>query len=147
MPINLARQLLGLTRLDQCQTEAVTSIPHQVEFLDGRWDGRTVREWLPEVISDVVEAARPLQVIVFGSLARGDEGPESDADLLVVLDHLDRSNRPEVMATIRRAIRAPIPVDVLVTDPDEIAERGTINGSSLYWPLREGRVIYDRAAA
>ena len=101
MPINLARQLLGLTRLDQWQTEAVTSIPHQVEFLDGRWDGRTVREWLPEVISDVVEAARPLQVIVFGSLARGDEGPESDADLLVALDHLDRSNRPEVMATIR----------------------------------------------
>ena len=94
-------QLLGLTRVDQWQTEAVTSIPHQVEFLDGRWDGRTVREWLPEVISDVVEAARPLQIIVFGSLARGEEGPESGADLLVVLDHLDRSNRPEVMATIR----------------------------------------------
>ena len=78
-----------------------------MEFLDGQWDGRTVREWLPEVLSDVVEAARPLQV----------------------------------MATIRRAIRAPVPVNVLVTDPDQIAERGSINGSSLYWPLREGRVM------
>ena len=106
-----------------------------------------MREWLPEVISDVVDAARPLRVIVFGSLARGDEGPESDADLLLVVDRLDRTNRPEFMAAIRRAIRAPIPVDVLVTDPDEIAERGDVNGSSLYWPLREGQVVYDPAAA
>ena len=125
----------------------MTSSAHQVNFCDGRWDGRIVREWLPEVISDVVDAARPLRVIVFGSLARGDEGPESDADLLLVVDRLDRTNRPEFMAAIRRAIRAPIPVDVLVTDPDEIAERGDVNGSSLYWPLREGQVVYDPAAA
>jgi uncharacterized protein len=128
------------------QNVCVTTSVRQVEFRDGRWDGRTVREWLPQVVDDVVRFARPVRIIVFGSLARGDEGPESDADLLVVLDRLDRSQRPEVMAAVRRAITAPVPVDVLVTDPEEIAQRGDVNGSSLYWPLREGRVLYERPA-
>jgi len=80
-------------------------------------------------------------------LARGDEGPESDADLLIVLDHLDRAQRPETMAAVRRSVTAPIPLDILVTDAEEVAERGDLNGSSLYWPLREGKVLYERAAA
>ncbi len=106
-----------------------------------------MREWLPVVVNDIVESVQPVRVIVFGSLARGTEGPDSDADILVVLDHLDHAKRLEVMAAIRRAIAAPIPVDVLVTDRDEVAQRGHINGSSLYWPLREGQILYDRAAA
>lgn len=119
----------------------------QVEFRDGRWDGRTVREWLPRVVEDIVRFTDPLRVIVFGSLARGDEGPESDTDLLVVLDHVDRSKRPEIMARVRRAVTAPVPVDIIVTDPDEIAKRRDVNGSPLYWPLREGVVVYERPAA
>jgi predicted nucleotidyltransferase len=118
-----------------------------VEFRDGRWDGLTVREWLPRVVDDVVSAATPLRVIVFGSLARGEEGPESDIDLLVVVDEVDRSERRSLAAALRRSISAPIPVDVLVTDPSEIAERGGVNGSNLYWPLREGKIVYERAAA
>lgn len=50
-------------------------------------------------------------------------------------------------AAVRRSITVSVPVDVLVTDSDEIAERGDINVSGLYWPLCEGQVIYDRSAA
>jgi predicted nucleotidyltransferase len=119
----------------------------QVEYRDGRWNGRTLREWLPFVVGEIVHSVGPQRVILFGSLARGDEGPESDADLLVVLDRLDRTHRPETMAAVRRSVTAPIPLDILVTDAEEIAERGDLNGSSLYWPLREGKTLYERAAA
>jgi hypothetical protein len=46
--------------------------------------------------------------------------------------------------TLARAITAPVPVDLLVTDPAEIAERGDLPGI-LRVALREGRVVYERA--
>ncbi len=118
----------------------------QVNFADGLWNGRSVREWVPDVVGDVVRAVDPMRLIVFGSVARGEEHAESDLDLLVVLGSLDRSRRREMMRTIRRAIAAPIPVDVLVTDVDEFEAGRDLNGSPYYWPAREGEVVYERSA-
>ncbi len=124
--------------------------PHQVvyEVVDGkaRYDGRTLSEWLPKVIEDIVRACDPLQVILFGSLARGEEGPDSDIDLLVVLPHVDPAEKRALMGSLRFSIDAPVPIDVFVTDPEEIARRRDVPGSFHYWPLREGRVVYERAA-
>lgn len=40
----------------------------------------------PELLDPVVAYFQPRRVIVFGSVAHGDAGPDSDIDLLVVLD-------------------------------------------------------------
>lgn len=119
-----------------------------VEVVDGkaRYDGRTLSEWVPTVIDDLVTACDPLRVILFGSVARGEDGPDSDIDVLVVLPEVDRARRHELVARLRRAITAPVPVDVFVTDPSEIERRRNVIGSLLYWPLREGRVVHGRAA-
>ena len=119
-----------------------------VEVVDGRvrYDGQTLAEWVPTVITDLVAACDPLQVILFGSVARGEDGPDSDLDILVVLPEIDRARRHELMARLRRAVTAPVPVDVFVTDPSEIERRRDVIGSLLYWPLREGRVVHGRAA-
>ncbi|HSH59558.1 MAG TPA: nucleotidyltransferase domain-containing protein [Acidimicrobiales bacterium] len=42
----------------------------------------------------------PLQVILFGSVARGDDGPDSDLDLLVVLPKVEQSERHELMGRL-----------------------------------------------
>ena len=42
------------------------------------------REVLQEIIRRVVETAQPEKIIMFGSAARGEMGPNSDVDLLVV---------------------------------------------------------------
>ncbi len=55
----------------------------QAIYRDGRSDGRTLDEWLPDVVATIVDRFNPLKVIVFGSLGRGEEG--NDIDLLVVL--------------------------------------------------------------
>lgn len=122
--------------------------PVTVEVIDGRvrYNGRTLAEWVPHVVGDIVAACDPLQVIVFGSVALGEDGPDSDIDVLVVLPHIDMSNRHELMGEIRFAIDAPVPIDVFVTDPAEITRRRDVIGSLLYWPMREGKIVYEQAA-
>lgn len=113
----------------------------------GRYDGRTLRELWPVVVDEIVAAVQPLEVILFGSVARGEDGPDSDIDVLVVLDHVAPEDKRPLMAHIRGAIHTFAPVDVLVTDPSEITRRRDDVGSMLYWPLREGRSVYARSHA
>ncbi len=120
-------------------------MPIPAVYAEGRWNGRTLAEWLPDAVNDIVERFRPVEVILFGSVARGEEGPDSDLDLLVVLDHLDKAQRMRLMGEIRFAIDAPVPIDVFVTDVAEFEARKDVNGSMYYWPAREGRVVYERA--
>ena len=98
------------------------------------------------MVQEIVDAFDPVEVIVFGSIARGEEGPDSDLDLLVVFDRADVTERRELMRRERGAIRTFVPVDVVVTDIAEVnAERDAV-GSAIYWPLREGSSAYRRSA-
>ncbi|MGH3979235.1 MAG: hypothetical protein ACRDRZ_09580 [Pseudonocardiaceae bacterium] len=36
------------------------------------WEGRTLRHWLPVAVEDVVRAAAPRRIVLFGSVARGE---------------------------------------------------------------------------
>jgi predicted nucleotidyltransferase len=111
-----------------------------------RWDGRTLREWVPEVVEDIVSTVDPVKIILFGSVLRGEAGADSDLDLLVVLDELDPGDRARLMGEIRFAIGAPMAIDVFVTDVEECERRRDVVGSLHYWPLREGEMVYERAA-
>ena len=116
-------------------------------FIDGLWNGRSVGEWIPEIVDDVVEGFEPARVIVFGSVARGEAGADSDVDLLVLFDGLGAEDRRRLMGRIRTAIAAPVPIDVLVAEVSEFEAGKDVNGSPYYWPARDGRVVYDGAAA
>ena len=111
-----------------------------------RWDGRTLREWVPEVVEDIVSTVDPVRIILFGSVLQGEAGADSDLDLLVVLDELDPGDRARLMGEIRFAIGAPMAIDVFVTDVEECERRRDVVGSLHYWPLREGEMVYERAA-
>ena len=121
-------------------------VQHTVDEL-GRYDGKHLRDLLPLVVSEIVAFIDPVEVIVFGSIGRGDESVDSDIDLLVVLDYLDREHKRSLMLDIRRSIKTFAPVDVFVADRVEIAEGRDKVGSMLYWPLREGRRVYVRKGA
>ena len=119
--------------------------PHQVVYENGRWDGKTPAEWVPEVVDAIVQEFDPLQVVLFGSIARGDAGPDSDIDLLVVLREV--THRIEAAIAIRDSIaHLPPPIDVVPTDPEEIARRRAQPGSVIHTALSEGEVVYERAA-
>ena len=44
---------------------------------------------LDDIIQRLVEVAQPEKIILFGSAARGEMGPNSDVDLLVIKDTED----------------------------------------------------------
>ncbi|MGH8908613.1 MAG: nucleotidyltransferase domain-containing protein [Egibacteraceae bacterium] len=81
------------------------------EVVDGkaRYNGRGLTEWVSVAVADLVVAADPLRIVLFGSVARGDDGPDSDLDLLVVLPTLDQAQRHLLMANLHSAVSAPVP--------------------------------------
>ena len=101
-------------------------------------------ELIAAMTDRIVNGFDPLRVILFGSHARGEAGPGSDVDLLVAL--ADVSDKRKATVEIREAL-ADLPVfkDIIVTTPDEIANRGTLVGTVLRPALREGKIIYERA--
>ena len=101
-------------------------------------------EIIQEMVDRIVREFDPVQVILFGSQARGDAGPDSDVDLLVVMDD-DLDDPMEASIAVRSALSGlGVAKDVVVTTPSTIAARGHIVNSVLYSALREGRVVYAR---
>lgn len=119
----------------------------QATYVGGLWNGKPVGEWIPEVVDDVVDGFAPARVIVFGSVARGEAGVDSDVDLLVLFDSLGTADRRRLMGRIRTAIAAPVPIDVVVAEVSEFEAGKDVNGSPYYWPAKDGRVVYERSAA
>lgn len=118
-------------------------VQHVVDEL-GRYDGLTLQQLWPLVVDEVVRAVDPLEVILFGSVARGDDGPDSDIDLLVVFDHIEPAQKRPMMAHIRSLIRTFAPIDVVVATPADIADQRDEVGSIMYWSSREGKHVYRR---
>jgi predicted nucleotidyltransferase len=88
-------------------------------------------------------ACDPRRIVLFGSRARGQAGPHSDVDLLVVLDRIEHRRRLAV--NLRRLLAdLPLPKDVVLATPEEIATRGDLVGSVLRPALREGVVLHER---
>ena len=95
----------------------------------------------------IVDRFGPEQIILFGSHARGDVGPHSDLDLMVVLRADEVS--PQSGVRIRRAIaeRYILPVDVIVRSPEVLAVYRNDPTSLVHKVLEEGKVLYERRAA
>src|SRR2546426_9192522 len=80
---------------------------------------RLDEEALQEIIRRVVEVAKPEKIILFGSAARGEMGPHSDVDLLVVKKgKCDRSRL--VGGIYMRLHGVGQAVDVIVVTPKEV---------------------------
>jgi predicted nucleotidyltransferase len=96
---------------------------------------------LDEVIRRIVEVAQPDRVILFGSAARGETGPDSDLDLLVIKSGVvDRGRLSEEIHL--RFFGLPVAVDVLVVTPEDVEWYRDKVGSVIGPALREGREVY-----
>lgn len=96
---------------------------------------------LRDIVRRVVQAARPEKIILFGSAAREEMGPDSDVDLLVIKG--GRYDRWRLTTAIYRHLRGKgAPVDVVVVTPEEVEKYGDSPYLVIQPALREGKVVY-----
>lgn len=92
----------------------------------------------------VAERPEVLEVRLFGSLARGDAGPGSDADILIVLSETERPFLERIPDYARALAGAGIGCDVLPYTRTELARLRHAEGSFADTACRESRVLAAR---
>jgi predicted nucleotidyltransferase len=104
-----------------------------------------VEKIIREMVRRVVEGFHPEMIVLFGSHARGDAGPDSDVDLLVVMP-VNGSKR-DLTIRIRKALAGiGMAKDVVVATPEELARYRDLVGTIIYPAIHEGKVLYERSA-
>jgi predicted nucleotidyltransferase len=97
------------------------------------------------MVRRIAERFSPDKIILFGSCARGDAGPESDIDLLVLFTEVaDPNKRAAELHTA--LLDFPRPTDIVVSTTARFERyRNVVN--TVYWPAnREGKILYERTA-
>jgi len=98
---------------------------------------------LEGVIRRLVEAYQPRRIYLFGSVARGEAGPDSDYDLLVLVPDdappAHRSSRVGYQALRGTGVAA----DVIVWTEGAFLRRATVPSSLPAIVVREGKILHD----
>lgn len=98
-----------------------------------------------ELLDPVVAYFQPRRVILFGSVARGEAGPDSDIDLLVVLDD-DASAEKVTLQAGREARRSYwYPADVIPMREKTYQRLSQVVGTLPYSAQSDGVVVYERS--
>ena len=98
---------------------------------------------IDEMVLRIVERFDPERIILFGSAARGNAGPDSDVDLLVVMP-VEGSRREKAVEIGVAVNDIPVPKDIVVTRPEDFEWRKEIAGTIERPAAREGRLVYAR---
>jgi predicted nucleotidyltransferase len=75
---------------------------------------------IKSIVLQIVSRFHPQKIILFGSYAYGEPTPDSDVDLLVVMETAENPLR--TAGRISAAIDHPFPIDILVETPKYLAE-------------------------
>ena len=98
--------------------------------------------FLDEALARTLSVVRPERVVLFGSWARGEAGPDSDLDLLVVSE-FEGPRSQTAIAILLALADLPVPKDVFVLRPDEWERWRGVPGTLAYPAAQEGVVIYE----
>ena len=97
---------------------------------------------LAEIVRRLVEAYDPERIYLFGSEARGDAGPDSDFDLLVVVPNEAPPEMKRSRLAYERLWGTGVAADVLVWTKESFDSRLHLRASLPSTVLREGKLLY-----
>jgi len=102
---------------------------------------RPSRKQIDSLVNAIVELVHPLQIVLFGSCARGDPEGANDIDLLVVMP--DGTHRRRTAQSLYRAIRGTrAPLDIVVATTGDLEKHRDNPGLIYRDALREGKTLY-----
>lgn len=91
----------------------------------------------------IAKEFNPLKIILFGSYAWGNPTPESDVDLLIIVE----SENPtwQLASEISIALDHAFPMDLIIKTKQEVERRLTIGDYFIEDIMNKGKVLYERA--
>jgi predicted nucleotidyltransferase len=96
---------------------------------------------LEDLVRRVVDSVHPLRIILFGSAARGEMGPNSDLDTLVVVN--GETNCRALAKLLARKLRGlGCATDVLVVNQSDVDKHADNPYLVLHTALTEGKELY-----
>ena len=96
---------------------------------------------IDELVRRIVEAVHPQRVVLFGSAARGEMGPNSDLDVLVIMP--DGTHRRKTAQEIyRRMWGFGFAKDIVVVTESDVRAYGMNPYMIIKNALEEGRELY-----
>jgi predicted nucleotidyltransferase len=100
---------------------------------------------LAEAVRRIVAAVQPRRIVLFGSAARGDLGPDSDIDLLVVVR--DGVHRRRTAQTLYRSLMGlGFATELVVATEGDLRDFGDEPSFVFRDALREGKELYHAVA-
>jgi predicted nucleotidyltransferase len=114
-------------------------------FVSRAIESKPISALIEEMVRRIVRDFSPEKIILFGSHARGDAGADSDVDLLVVA-RCDGETRVKVVEIRRALADLPVAKDIIVVTPEYFGRYRDVIGTIVWPAMREGRILYERAA-
>jgi predicted nucleotidyltransferase len=103
---------------------------------------RTPQEAIEDVVRQIAQKFHPRTIILFGSYAYGNPHPESDVDLLVVMDKPTKETQQAIRIT-QSLERDWFGLDLIVCTPEKLKNRIALGDSVLRQIIRKGKVLYE----
>lgn len=102
-------------------------------------------EVVDRLVNRIIDSVRPKRIYIFGSAARGDKGPNSDIDVLVVMP--DGVHRRNTSKKIYHSLAGMgIAKDIVVVTESDVRNYGKNPSLVIYPALEEGREVYHAAS-
>jgi len=99
------------------------------------------QELIRRVVDTIIAVADPVRIILFGSAARGETGPDSDLDLLVVI-RTGRHRRKTAQKIYRQLVSVGCAADIVVVTEEDLERYGDAPGMIIARALAEGSELY-----
>jgi predicted nucleotidyltransferase len=99
---------------------------------------------IDDLVGKIIHTFSPEKIILFGSFAYGEPAPDSDVDLLIIME--TRLPAAERQRQISRLLRPRLrPMDIVVRNPSEIQKSLHRVDPFIHEILEKGIVLYARS--
>jgi uncharacterized protein len=99
------------------------------------------RAQIRQLCTRITREFKPEKIILFGSHAYGRPTPESDLDVMVVMQF--EGDPLEQAVTMLNRLNMLIPIDLLVRTPEQIQQRLEMGDSFIRDIIERGKVMYE----
>lgn len=98
---------------------------------------------IDDLIAQIVAEYAPQRVVLFGSYAHGNPRPDSDVDLLVVMDIPAGRTNLQQAAIMQRSLQYRFGLDLLVYTPAQLQQRLDLGDAFFTRIIEQGESLYE----